>query len=292
MSETSPIEAPKPEGSNLKTYVLFGAVIALAVASVMSFVQIDKVRTEMAQANQALLQEITTLRQASTTTSAANRQHLDQLRDELETARRQAAVASGVARKAAEKHAEELAARLAAEQQKQAQQVNTQLAEVKEATSTANTKIADVSTDVSNVKTEVASTKSELDKTIADLKRVTGDLGVQSGLIATNAKELAALRALGERNYFEFTLNRTKQFQRIGDVAVQLKKSDVKRNRYTIELIADDKKVEKKDKGVNEPVQFYTSKARLPYEIVVNSVKKDQIVGYLSTPKVMEVARN
>ena len=73
---------------------------------------------------------------------------------------------------------------------------------------------------------------------------------------------------------------------RIGDVLLQLKKADVKKNRYTVDVVADDKKVEKKDKGVNEPIQFYTSKARQPYEIVINEVKKDLIVGYLSTPKV------
>jgi hypothetical protein len=109
---------------------------------------------------------------------------------------------------------------------------------------------------------------------------------VQSGLIATNAKELAALKALGERNYYEFNLGKTKQPQKVGDVFIQLKRTDPKRNRYTIEILADDKKVEKKDKTVNEPVQFYTSKARQPYEIVVNEVRKDVIVGYLATPKV------
>jgi hypothetical protein len=143
-----------------------------------------------------------------------------------------------------------------------------------------------VSTEVGTVKSDLSSTKAELDKTIASLKSVSGDLGVQSGLIATNGKELAALKALGERNYFEFNLGKTKQPQRVGDVMLQLKKADQKRNRYTLDITADDKRVEKKDKGVNEPVQFYTSKARQPYEIVVNEVKKDVIVGYLATPKV------
>ncbi|HOK48214.1 MAG TPA: hypothetical protein PLK67_19870, partial [Bryobacteraceae bacterium] len=79
---------------------------------------------------------------------------------------------------------------------------------------------------------------------------------------------------------------KAKKPQKIGDVAIQLKKTDVKRNRYTVELIADDKKVEKKDKNINEPVQFYVAKARQPYELVVNEVRKDQIIGYLATPKV------
>jgi hypothetical protein len=139
---------------------------------------------------------------------------------------------------------------------------------------------------VSSVKTEVASNKAELDKTIAQLHSTQGDLGVQSGLIATNGKELAALKALNDRNYFEFNLGKTKAPQRVGDILLQLKKADPKKNRYTFEVTADDKRTEKKDKGVNEPVQFYTSKARQPYEVVVNEVKKDQIVGYLATPKV------
>jgi hypothetical protein len=132
----------------------------------------------------------------------------------------------------------------------------------------------------------VASTKSELDKTITDLKKVTGDLGVTSGYVATNGKELAALKRLGERNYFDINLGKTKQPQRVGDISLMLKRTDPKKNKFTIEVLADDKTIEKKDKTTNEPVQFLTAKGgRIPYEIVINQVKKDQIVGYLATPK-------
>jgi hypothetical protein len=133
-------------------------------------------------------------------------------------------------------------------------------------------------------------TDSELKKTISNLNSVKGDMGVQSGLIATNANELAALKRLGERNYFEFKLGKSKQRQRVGDITLLLKKTDPKRNKYTVEVMADDKLTEKKDRNVNEPVQFYTAKARQPYELVVNSVAKDQIAGYLATPK-EQVAR-
>jgi hypothetical protein len=137
----------------------------------------------------------------------------------------------------------------------------------------------------------VASTKTELEKTISELKSVRGDLGVQSGLIATNARELTALRALGDRNYYEFRIMKSKQFQKVGNVQLQLKKADMKRNKYTVDLIADDKKVEKKDKNTNEPVQFYLAGSRQPLELVVNEVTKDQISGYISAPKLMQ-ARN
>ena len=104
-------------------------------------------------------------------------------------------------------------------------------------------------------------------------------------MIATNAQELQALRRLGERNYFEFKIGKSKDRQRVGDITVLLKKTDPKKNKYTVEVLADDKLTTKTDKSVNEPVQFYTSKAKQPYELVVNQINKDQIVGYLATPK-------
>ncbi|GIU75638.1 MAG: hypothetical protein KatS3mg004_2725 [Bryobacteraceae bacterium] len=270
-------------GGGVKTAILFGAVIALVAANVYLFLQVDALKKEMAQNREALMAEVNRAREASTVTSAAAQRNIEALKDELEAARRQVATATGQAKLEAQKHAEELAARLAQQQKASEAQLRGQISQVEQQTTT---KIGEVSTEVGSVKSELSSTKSELEKTIAQLKSVAGDLGVQSGLIATNAKELAALKALGERNYFEFNLGKTKQPQKVGDVFIQLKRTDPKRNRYTIEITVDDKKVEKKDKTINEPVQFYTSKARQPYEIVVNEVRKDVIVGYLATPKV------
>ena len=130
-----------------------------------------------------------------------------------------------------------------------------------------------------------------MDATIAELRTVRGDLGVQSGLIATNARELSALKQMGERNYYEFNIAKSGGAQKIGVVTMSLKKADTKRNKYNLELVADDKKVEKKDKTINEPVQFYVAGARQPLEIVVNEVHKDRIAGYLATPKVIQARR-
>jgi hypothetical protein len=192
---------------------------------------------------------------------------------------------SSQAKTEAQAHADQLARQIQAEEAKVQQQVSSEISEVKTAANTANAKIADVSTDVGGVKTQVSATQAELQKTISMLKSTQGDLGVQSGLIATNASELQALKRLGERNYFEFKIGKSKERQRVGDITILLKKTDPKKNKYTIEVMADDKLTEKRDKNVNEPVQFYTSKARQPYEMVVNQVQKDQIVGYLATPK-------
>ena len=291
MSDQTPAFQAPPQpsnGSSPLVPILTGVVIALVVATIYMFYQLHKAQNELAALRETMATEIAALKQASTVTSAANRRHLETLRDELEAARRQAAMAAGSAKVEAQKHAEELARRLEAETKRQQQALRSEIGEVKETATATSAKVGEVSTEVGTVKSEVAANKAELEKTIADLKRVTGDLGVQSGLIATNAKELAALKALGERNYFEFNLAKSKQPQRVGDIMITLKKADQKRNRYTIEVIADDKKVEKKDKGVNEPLQFYVAKARQPYEIVVNEVKKDRIAGYLATPKVQQ----
>jgi len=277
-----------PDNSGMKTAILAGAVVALLAANVYLYIQVDHVRTDMSKLRDSMLTEISNLRETSSVTTQTARKHLDTLKEELEAARRQANSAASQAKADALKHVDDLGRQIEAEQQKQQQQVASQLSEVKQS---ADTKIAEVSGDVTGVKSQLGSTQAELQKTIADLKKVNGDLGVQSGYIATNGKEIAALKRLGERNIFEFNLGKTKQPQRVGDIAVMLKKADPKRNKYTIEVMADDKTTEKKDRTVNEPVQFYTSKAKQPYEIVVNQVKKDQIVGYLATPK-EQVSRN
>jgi chromosome segregation ATPase len=147
-----------------------------------------------------------------------------------------------------------------------------------------STDVSSVKTDVGGVKTDVAQTKTELQNTQAQLQSMKGDLGVQSGLIATNHDELEILKHKGDRNYYEFTLHKN-QRQPVSTVGLELKKADTKHSRYTLEVYADDKKIEKKDRGLNEPVQFYTGKDNYLYELVVNNISKDQIQGYVSTPK-------
>jgi len=278
-------QPPADSGSSLKTAVLVGAVIAMLAANVYLYMQVDVLKTDISKLRESIATEVANLRENSTATTATHRKSIATLKSELEAARRVAATAASHAKSEAESHADQIAKQLAAEQKRQAQEVASEISEVKAAASTTNTKIADVNSEVSSVKTQVAFTKSELDKTIGDLKKVTGDLGVQSGYIATNGKELSALKRLGERNYFEFNLAKAKTPQKVGDITLLLKKTDQKKNKYTVEVMADDKLTEKKDKNVNEPVQFYTSKARQPYEMVINQVQKDMIVGYLATPK-------
>ena len=178
-----------------------------------------------------------------------------------------------------------------AQQQARFQEVGGTLQELKTTTQQTGSELGSLTGKVGTVEEEVTKNREELEKTIAELKTVRGDLGVQSGLIATNGTELAALRELGERNYFEFDIQKAKQPSRVGPVTIRLRKADQKRNKYNIELWADDKRIEKKDKTLLEPVQFYVMGSRQPYELVVNQVDKGRIVGYLATPKVEQARR-
>jgi DNA anti-recombination protein RmuC len=145
--------------------------------------------------------------------------------------------------------------------------------------------VSNVKTDVGGVKTDVAKTQNDLATAVSQLQSMKGDLTGHTSLIARNHDELEILKHKGDRTYYEFTLNKGDK-KPVGTVSLELKKTDAKKNRFTLMVYADDKKYEKKDRNVNEPLQFYSGKEPGLYEIVVNSINsKNQVAGYLSTPK-------
>ena len=145
--------------------------------------------------------------------------------------------------------------------------------------------VSGVRTDVVKVKDDVTATRSDLEATKAKLEHAIGDLNRASELIATNHDELEILKHRGDRNYYEFTLLKGAKPQAISTVTLQLKKVDTKRGKYTLNVTADDRTIEKKDRNVSEPIQFYTGRDHMLYELVVWSVDKNKATGYLSTPK-------
>lgn len=277
---------PPPSSPNWKTPVLTGILVLLAASNIFLFVQLDHVRTDSRADMAKLTQEVNNAMEKMRIDSSAEVQRSTRRVEELQSALRQsqrtAQAAVGQAKVDAQRRVEDLQARVTAEEATQQQAISA----VKQTADTATTQIATVSSDVGNVKTDVQNTKSQLEQTVANLKRATGELDDHASLIATNGKELQALKELGERNYTEFTISKSKKASRVADISLELRKADAKRNKFTIEVTADDKTVEKKDRNINEPIQFYTAKAKQPYEIVVNKVSKDTIAGYLATPKV------
>jgi DNA anti-recombination protein RmuC len=148
-----------------------------------------------------------------------------------------------------------------------------------------SSQVSDVKTDVGGVKTDVAKTQSDLATAVNQLQSMKGDMGSQSGLIARNHDELELLKHKGDRTYYEFTLVKG-QKKPVGTVSLELKKVDAKKSRFTLVVFADDKSYEKKDRNLNEPLQFYGGKDPALYEIVVNAVSaKNTVTGYLSVPK-------
>jgi len=284
---------PPPAESNLKTYILMGAVLALMAACGYLFYQLGEVRAQVAETKEALLAEIEKIHETSSVTVQTSKRNIEAMEKALAASRAQAAALSGQAKVEAEKHTDEIAAKLEKAQAEQGQKIGAVAADVSDVKSVAaatSTKVGEVTNEVGTLKTDTASNKSAIEKTIADLKSARGDLGVQSGLIATNGKELLALKQLGERNYIEFKLAKVKKNvpQKVGDIQLVLESTEPKKNTFSLTIIADDKKVDKKNRTVNEPIQFLLSKSVLPYELVVNDVKKDLVVGYLSVPKVQQ----
>ena len=164
--------------------------------------------------------------------------------------------------------------RLESAQQQTAQQVTAVSSEV-----------SNVKTDVGGVKTDVAKTQSDLANAISKLTSMQGDLNGHSSLIARNHDELETLKHKGDRTYYEFTLTKG-QKKPVGTVSLELKRSDSKKSKFTLMVYSDDKSYEKKDRNLNEPLQFYSGKDPQLFEIVVNSVSaKNTVTGYLSVPK-------
>jgi hypothetical protein len=143
--------------------------------------------------------------------------------------------------------------------------------------------IGEVSGEVAGVKTDVGGVKT--DATKAKLQSAVGDLGVQSGLIATTRGDLEVLKHKGDRNYYEFTLLKGAKPQPVATVSLQLKKADAKHGKFTLNVTSDDKTIEKRDRNIAEPIQFYSGRDHLLFELVLWTVDKNKATGYLSTPK-------
>ena len=179
---------------------------------------------------------------------------------------------------------EERAQDLLSRQQAAARHFESEQQATQQKINSVSTDVSGVKTDVGGVKTDLGNTQTELKTDEAQMQSMKGDLGIDSGLIATNQKELDILKHKGDRNYYQFTLHKGHR-QAVSTVGLELRKADEKHNRYTLYVFADDKRIEKKNRDIDEPVQFYTGRGNYLYELVVNSISKNQVSGYISTPK-------
>jgi len=222
--------------------------------------------------------------QKVTSDLAGSQAQVKELQDRMQTqeaqqetlARQAGMTKKELAQRTAELQAEERAT--ASRLEKQQKEEQAQMGQV-------SNDITGVKTDVGGVKTDVAATKADLEATKAKLQTAVGDLTGQSELIATTRSDLEVLKHKGDRNYYEFTLLKGAKPQPVSTVSLQLKKADVKKGKFTMNVTSDDKTLEKKDRNIAEPIQFYSGRDHMLFELVVWSVDKNKATGYLSTPK-------
>jgi hypothetical protein len=271
-SSNTPGDATVVEVSSLPRWVILLFIVAFGISAYLLYASYSqKQATEAAQADatkkdQALAEEI----------DNANSRIAD-LKGQLDVTSQKLGLTEDELA-----HARTLAQSIKKDQEASDSQLRQQIGAVQADTTN---KIGQVSTAINGTQTDLNATKADLEDTKTKLTSMKGDLGVQSGLIATNEQELDQLKHMGDRDIYDFTLTKTKQPQHVGPIQVQLTKVDAKHFKYTLNVVADDKNIPKKDKTVDEPVQFYVSGAKSPYEIVVFSLDNNSAKGYLSTPK-------
>jgi len=263
------LENPPRTYSGALLAVIAVALLAAIGGLIWSFTlngRLSRQETAMAEANQRAASLEAELRETNARLKVAT----DELGNSLGLTQKQmdARAQELIRREAADKAALESA------QKKTAQQV-----------SEVSNDVATVKTDVGGVKTDLGKTQTDLQGAIAQLTSMKGDLSDHSSLIARNHDELEVLKHKGDRNYYEFTLLKG-QKKPVSTVSLELKKADPKKNIFNLNVISDDKTVPKNNRGVNEPLQFYSGKDPMLYEIVVNVItSKNEIKGYLSAPK-------
>jgi hypothetical protein len=271
-------EFTKHEGKETPGWLVAGMLI-LAIVAISGFGLAWRDQTRLQQMEQDFTAQFKTSQQEHaqhTQNVAALEQSLAQanekdtaLRSDVDVVTRRLRVTQGELNKAREE-----AAQIRAESTQQLEEMGTTV-QTQLATKASSDQLTTVSGDVTAVKTDLEVTKN-------DLKMARSEMGT---LIARNGEEIDVLRRLGERDYVEFTIQGRKKPQVVGPVTVDLRSVDTKRNKFTVALVVDDLRTEKKDRLVNEPIFFYPRGNRQATEFVVNSVAKDMITGYISTPK-------
>ncbi len=271
VEEQIPVQTPNIEKHRLLRYAL---LIAAASYVILSSYYISDMRSSLASLAVAQKAAIANLQQRQAATEDDLKTSNDALSQQLGITERGLQAAYAGTTTELRQNQRSFERRMQDQQNQQNQAVDQVTFEV-----------ANVQTELSGAKTEIAATRTDLESTKVKLDRAVGDLTGQSSLIARTREDLEELRHRGDRNYYEFSLSKGERATQLSTIALQLKKADAKKGKFTLNVIADDRVIEKKDRGVAEPLQFYTGRNRQLYEVVVFTVDKNKVTGYLSTPK-------
>ena len=271
VKEQIPVQTPNIERHRLLRYAL---LIAAASYVIWSSYYISETRSSLASLAVAQKAAIANLQQRQAATEDDLKTSNDALSQQLGITERGLQAAYAGTTTELRRNQRSFERRMQDQQNQQNQAVDQVTFEV-----------ANVQTELSGAKKEIAATRTDLESTKVKLDRAIGDLTGQSSLIARTREDLEELRHRGDRNYYEFSLSKGEHATQLSTIALQLKKADAKKGKFTLTVIADDRVIEKKDRGVAEPLQFYTGRNRQLYEVVIFTVDKNKVTGYLSTPK-------
>jgi hypothetical protein len=255
---------------------IIAAIAVLGVVAVIGLVSAHNASTQATEIQQAFDGRVKTLQTDFTTQLTTLQQHQTQadaanvgLQSDLSVVTKRLRLTQSDLKKAREE-----AENIRTEDQKKIDDVNGSV------TTALATKAS--TDDVKGVDGKVDGVRSDLTGTQGDLKMARSELGT---LIARNHEDVEQLRRLGERDYIEFTIDTKNKPQKVGSFQVELRGTNVQKHRYNVSLIVDDARIEKKNLPVNEPIFFHQGSDRRPLEMVVNSVAKDKVTGYISVPK-------
>jgi hypothetical protein len=267
---------PDNSGSQGKFLVVFVVLAALVAGEVYSIHKINSTRDALeAQQTQVHKQLAAEFQDQLTSRVSAiensNAQQFDALKDELDSAAKRLGATGGEL-----KRSRAMVAKLQSDEQQRAEQLQQQIALKAD-----QQQVGALNQDVTAQRSDLDNTKKALDSVRSDLGMTRSEMGT---LIARNHDDIETLRKLGERDYFEFTATR-KTPAHVAGLGMTLTKTNVKRHQFTVALVVDDVRVEKKDRTINEPIFFYVNGSKRPYELVVNEVQANQVKGYVSAPK-------
>lgn len=279
IDEVTPQEPTKASGTPSHTGMFVGIFALLAMLAAVQVYTVSKIgamrnsmETQQAEFQKTLTTQLEQKAAAIVEpTNDATAQELEALRKDVEDAKKRSGAARSEFRKA-----QAVVTQLQVEQRQSSELLQSELAKKAD-----QEQVGSLTQNVSATRTDLDSTRQLLDSTRADLGMARSELGT---LIARNHDDVETLRKLGERDYIEFTAEKGK-LAKVANLGLVLKKTNTKRHRFNINLLADDMEVEKKDRTVNEPVFFYLKGQKKFYELVVNKVDSKSVTGYISAPK-------
>ena len=289
MDQNKPnFDIPSSSSPARKTAALVVFLVALLTGNFYLYSKIKRSEVDAYTLQQTLEDKLAKLEKNSSYHLGNAQQEIQQLRSDLEEAR-----AEGAKKAKAEAHryTDRLSKNVASHQRTNQEALMGEMRAVQEMASDTDGKVGLVESDISSVKEEIAEAKSKIDSTGSVLELTKEELQVMSEWVSSNSSEIGQLRDLNERSYLTFRLPKSGKMHKVGDVLMRLRKTEPGRHRFSIELLADDRKMVKKGHYVNEPLQFYVGDSKRSYEIVMTSVKKDQVMGFLATPKIQMARR-